>query len=260
MSASSPRPALQNPPAEAGARAAATPELNRIRAEFTRRDREIGNDFYGFHRPVTQYYFSRIMQTAIRGLVEAGAFPLDGLSVLDVGCGKGTWLLEFSQWGASASHLHGIDLDPQRVAKAREKLPAAELVCGNAAELPWPDSSFDVISQFTVFTSILDLPLKQNVAREMFRVLKPGGVILWYDFRVDNPRNRNVRGIRAAEISSLFHPCSVRLRSLTLAPPLARRITTYSWSAALLLEKLPFLRTHYLGIIRKPQNIIDPPA
>ena len=250
MSASSPRPALQNPAAGAGA--VATPELDRIRAEFARRDREIGDEVYGLHRPVTQYYFSRIMQTGIRGLAEAGTFPLDGLSVLDVGCGKGTWLLEFSQWGAPASQLHGIDLDPQRLARAREKLPAAELVCGDAGKLPWPDANFDVISQFTVFTSILDLQLRQNVAREMARVLKPGGVILWYDFRVNNPRNRNVRGIGAAEIHALFPECSVRLRSLTLAPPLARRITPYSWSAARLLETLPFLRTHYLGIIRKP--------
>ena len=86
----------------------------------------------------------------------------------------------------------------------------------------------------------------------MWRVVKPGGVILWFDFRINNPRNKNVRGISSKEIYSLFPDCSIRrLRRVTLAPPLARRIVPVSWIAASCLEKIPFLRTHYLGIIRK---------
>jgi hypothetical protein len=73
----------------------------------------------------------------------------------------------------------------------------------------------------------------------------------WNDFRVDNPRNRNVAGIRASEIRALFPGCTVDLHSVTLAPPLARAIVPLSWAGALMLESLPFLRTHYLGIIRK---------
>jgi hypothetical protein len=74
---------------------------------------------------------------------------------------------------------------------------------------------------------------------------------LWFDFRVNNPRNKNVRGISSSEIHSLFPDGSIRLRRVTLAPPLARRIVPISWIAASLLEKIPVLRTHYLGIIRK---------
>jgi hypothetical protein len=88
----------------------------------------------------------------------------------------------------------------------------------------------------------------------MVRVLKPGGVVLWYDFRFNNPRNLEVRGIEAAEIRSLFPECSVDLKKVTLAPPLARRVVPISWTSAELLEKLPFLRTHYLGVIRKSAN------
>jgi hypothetical protein len=85
----------------------------------------------------------------------------------------------------------------------------------------------------------------------MLRVVKPDGLILWFDFRVNNPRNRNVRAIDPAEIHSLFPNCDIRLRSVTLAPPLARAVVPISWIAAGLLEKVPFLRTHYLGIIHK---------
>jgi hypothetical protein len=38
---------------------------------------------------------------------------------------------------------------------------------------------------------------------------------------------------------------------VTLAPPIARRLVPLSWMAAMALEKLSMLNTHYLGIIRK---------
>ena len=66
--------------------------------------------------------------------------------------------------------------------------------------------------------------MKQAIAREMLRVLKPQGSILWYDFFMDNPRNSNVRGIGRRELASLFPDCRIWLRRVTLAPPLARRI------------------------------------
>src|SRR5262249_55866924 len=150
------------------------------------------------------------------------------------------------------SRLFGIDLDESRIETARGRLPGAHLTCGDAQRLPWPESFFDLVSQFTLFTSVLAPSVKQSIAAEMIRVLKPGGVILWYDFRHNNPRNRNVRGIEAAEIRDLFPGCTVKLRRVTLAAPLARLIVPFSRKLALLLERVPFLRTHYLGIIQKP--------
>jgi hypothetical protein len=85
----------------------------------------------------------------------------------------------------------------------------------------------------------------------MVRIVKSDGLILWYDFRYDSPRNPNVRGIEKAEIRSLFPDCGIELHRVTLAPPLARGVVPISWIAALALEKIPLLRTHYLGVIRK---------
>jgi len=53
------------------------------------------------------------------------------------------------------------------------------------------------------------------------------------------------------EIQSLFPGCDVRLKRITLAPPLTRRVAPYSWLVCYLLSKVPFLCTHYLGVIRK---------
>ncbi|HEX9633238.1 MAG TPA: hypothetical protein VGA02_12320 [Gemmatimonadales bacterium] len=43
----------------------------------------------------------------------------------------------------------------------------------------------------------------------------------------------------------------VHLQRITLAPPLVRTVARRSWLAAYLLARIPFLRTHYLGVIRK---------
>jgi len=54
--------------------------------------------------------------------------------------------------------------------------------------LPYAAHSFDLTMQFTVFSSVLDDEVKANVAREMLRVTRPVGMLLWYDFWL-NPSN-----------------------------------------------------------------------
>jgi len=150
--------------------------------------------------------------------------------------------------------IAGIDLSEERISLAAKRLPEADIQAGDAQALPWRSASFDIVTQFTVFTSILDDSVRMRIALEMLRVLNPGGVILWYDFRFNNPRNPNVRGIRRQEIRQLFKGCDIDFRSLTLLPPLARAVVSRSWLAAELLETLPILRSHYLALIRKRRN------
>jgi SAM-dependent methyltransferase len=226
-----------------------TCEIERIRVEYARRQREIPQGFYSWERVSNCFAHTQLVRDCIAELTRAEMFPLAFRSVADIGCGSGTWLLEFAQW--EATDLHGVDLDESRIARAQMRLPSADLHAGDARRLPWPDNSLDVVSQFTLFTSILSGVVKTQVAREMWRILKPGGLILWFDFRVDNPRNTSVRGISSSEIHSLFPDGDIRLRSVTLAPPIARRVVPMSWIAAACLEKIPFLRTHYLAVIRK---------
>jgi len=238
-------PTIPSAPVDAEAR-----EILRIRAEYERRRKEIPADFYSLGRPTNLFFDTQLVRGCIASLKHEGMFPLEGLSVADVGCGAGRWLLEFAQW--EATDLHGIELDEARLERARARLSStADLRVGDARFLPWAPNSFDLVSQFTLFSSILSPSVKQQVAAEMLRVLKPGGLILWFDLRIDNPRNTNVRGIPAGEIRSLFPNCPVRLRRVTLAPPIARLVVPISWLAAEILERIPFLRTHYLAVIRK---------
>ena len=76
-----------------------------------------------------------------------------------------------------------------KAARARLRHPRLRFEAGNAEALALPDGAFDLACCFTVFTSIHDAGMASRVAAELDRVLAPGGAVVWYDFRVDNPAN-----------------------------------------------------------------------
>jgi SAM-dependent methyltransferase len=237
-------------------------EIERIREEYRARDRAIPADFYAWHRAEIQYWQAGAARACAGLLRKSGAFPIAQASIADIGCGNGNWLLEFLQWGAVAANLHGIDLLPDRIDYARERLPGVDLRCGDARTLPWPGRSFDLVTQFTVFSSIPDNRVRTAVASEMLRVLRPEGRILWYDCRYSNPsrvsvvgsnRCAAVRGLNRNDIRKLFPSCSIQFAATTLVPPLARVVARRSWALAAALEALRFTCTHLAAVIT-PKN------
>jgi ubiquinone/menaquinone biosynthesis C-methylase UbiE len=225
--------------------------VERIRAEYQRRQREVPPDFYALYQPSNLYIHHGQVRALLWALRTANLLPLKDCRILEVGCGRGNWLSVFEDFEAQRGHLAGIDLDAARVACCLQRFAGADVRVGDASKLPWGDGQFDIVFQSTVFTSILDIGMKRAVAREMLRVLKPQGAILWYDFHVNNPRNPHVRGVGRREIQSLFPGCRMALRRVTLAPPLARRLVPISWTLSTLVEALRILNTHYFGVLRR---------
>jgi SAM-dependent methyltransferase len=179
--------------------------------------------------------------------------PLSGLSLLEVGCGAGDNLLELIALGFDPARLIANELLPDRAAAARTRLPAAvQHHEGDALALPLPEASLDLVLQSTVFSSLLDAGFRLRLATQLWRWLKPGGAVIWYDFAVDNPRNAEVTGMPPAEIRRLFPAATIDARRVTLAPPLARRAAALHPRLPALLNTLPLLRTHRLAWIAKP--------
>ena len=238
----------------------ATSEVERILAEYARREATLPRDFYSLRRPANLFADQQRTRALLHLLDRERLFPLTAKKILDVGCGDGEQLLRLENWGAQAANLAGIDLIESRMARAAARFGdadrpgAPDLHLGDASTLPWPNSTFDIVLQSTVFTSIMDIEMKQAIAREILRVLKPTGVFVWYDFLFDNPRNPHVRGIGAREIRRLFPDCGIRLNRITLAPPIARRLVPITWTGALVLERLSIFNTHYLATIRKREG------
>jgi ubiquinone/menaquinone biosynthesis C-methylase UbiE len=228
-------------------------EEDRIRSAYARRSK--GDRYSWFneaHLHLVQDRERRVLATLKREQFSA----LESKQILEVGCGQGQWIRELVKWGARPDQITGVDLLPDRLEEARKRCPqGVRLVRGNALDLVFPSDTFDVVVQSTVFTSMLDHEIRGRAAAEMLRVVKPDGLILWYDFFVDNPWNPDVKGIRKREIESLFAGCRIRLRRCTLAPPLTRALAPYSMTACTLLSKMPWLCTHYLGTIRRKASL-----
>jgi SAM-dependent methyltransferase len=244
-------------------------ELERIRTAYQVRDNPAGaasaparaspwsGAGYRFH-------MQRLEWDLLETLRRTGA-PLAGARALEVGCGSGYYLQRLTEYGAA--HGAGIDLMEDRIAQARERYPRLELTAGDASELPWEDGSFDVVTQFTCLSSILDPSLRADIAAEMWRVTRPGGVVVSYDMRGSALPMRALGAyarrrapaapvtpttpIEFGELRRLWPGGELRARAVTLAPvlwPLAER---GRWLAAL-AATAPVLRTHLLATIRKP--------
>ena len=95
---------------------------------------------------------------------------LEGVRILDVGCGVGTYVRRFR---AFSDDVHGIEVEPDRVTEASAELPNIVLAVGEA--LPYPDDHFDLVFSNEVIEHVDD---DRATAAEMVRVTKPGGAIV----------------------------------------------------------------------------------
>jgi SAM-dependent methyltransferase len=209
---------------------------------------------YAPWQPGEMFMRSERKRVAAQLLHEAGVFPHPGEPCLEIGYGTLGWLGDLISWGVREADLNGIELDAGRAERARAALPHAELLVGDARHLPWDSRVFRLVIASTVFTSILDPTTRQKVSEEIERVLAPGGALLWYDFAVPSPRNGRVKRINRRQLRSLFPTLVGRIRSITLAPPLARILAAHCWPLAAALESIPFLRTHLIAVLVKPRQ------
>jgi len=95
--------------------------------------------------------------------------PAPGASLLDVACGSGTFLRVAAERGLDPT---GIDISPAAIAIAAERVPGVDLRVGEAEQLPFPDSSFDVV---TCLGSLEHFESPERGAAEIARVLRPSG-------------------------------------------------------------------------------------
>jgi SAM-dependent methyltransferase len=216
--------------------------------------RRAPSDRYSILNPDVWQAVQERQRAMLRLFTRLRWFDLSERRVLEVGCGSGGNLLELLRLGFAPRNLVGIELLPERFAQAMQTLPSAvTLMQGDASLVKLPDESEDIVLQSTVFSSLLDAPFQWRLAQTMWRWVRPGGGVLWYDFIVDNPRNPDVRGVPVARIRELFPHGRVQHQRVTLAPPLARRLCALHPGLYPVFNVLPLLRTHVLAWIEKPQ-------
>lgn len=148
--------------------------MDKLQEDFVIKQYQSGIDSYAaFTREVglwasEQYVFTKYMKTSDR--------------ILDVGCGTGR--TTFALYDIGFKDIIGLDLTPEMIAAAeeikQERQSPIEFMVGNAKELPFETSQFDVvIFSFNGFMSIPNSKERFKALQEINRVLKAGGTFLF---------------------------------------------------------------------------------
>lgn len=103
-----------------------------------------------------------------------------GFRVLELGPGPG---LTTDLLRSSVRHLTALELDPLLAASLRSRLAGSnvEVVNGDATAMPFPDQQFSAGVCLTMLHHVPSPELQNQALREMWRVLKPGGVFVGSD-------------------------------------------------------------------------------
>ncbi|MGF1514569.1 MAG: class I SAM-dependent methyltransferase [Elainellaceae cyanobacterium] len=126
---------------------------------------------------------------AVGGISRFHQLPLQGLAlgqdaeVLDLCCGSGQATGYLTQ---RYDHVTGLDASPKSIGRARRNVPEADYVQAWAESLPFEDQRFDLVHTSVALHEMTAEQLDQ-IFREVYRVLKPGGVFAFVDLH--QPKN-----------------------------------------------------------------------
>ena len=98
--------------------------------------------------------------------------------ILDLCCGSGQvtrFLVNFSE------NVTGLDASPLSIQRAQKNVPNATYIKAFAENMPFADSLFDVVHTSAALHEMQSEQL-QKIIKEVYRVLKPGGVFTLVDF------------------------------------------------------------------------------
>ena len=223
-----------------------------IKDAYARRDATKGDRYAWYQPDVINQEVAR--QAVLRRLLyRAFGNDVSSLDVLDVGCGTGSLLRGLIELGVSPSSCTGIDLLPDRIEAAIERShPAMQWHVGGLAALN-VDKTFDLVTAWTVLSSVVDADARRSLIDDMWDRVRPGGWLQIFDFRFNNPRNPDVRRVRACDLGELDPAPTERLRrSLITSPPLARRLcSVHPRLDSLLSAVVPAVRSHQFHMLRR---------
>ena len=227
-------------------------ELELIKKRYEKRNQA---RTYNKYDPLLPYIYmsrqekERVFHSLFR---KARITSLSDKTILEIGCGRGDKIFDLIQMGFDPKNIAGNELMSDNLTLARERLPAViRLYNGDARGVPIGEESIDFVYQSMVFSSILDDDFQNQLAQSMWRWVKPGGGVLWYDFTYSNPNNNDVRGVSISRVKELFPDGKITAKRVTLAPPISRRVTRIHPSLYTLFNLLSFLRTHVVCYIHK---------
>jgi len=230
-------------------------EADRIEEVYRKRDATPYTHFNPGQLCLIQQQERAMLRALRAGGIDANSIGL--ARIFEVGCGTGDMLRSFVRWGAGPANCAGADIRAGAIKRGRAVSPNISLFQADCVDTAEPDGAYDLVVQNIVFSSVLEKDIRAALAREMIRIARPGGLILWCDLRVGKPRNPDVVPTRKDELIRLFAGCELEAcRPVLLAPPIARKLAPVSTVLCDVLAALPFLCGHYIATFRKPDRTV----
>lgn len=131
-------------------------------------------------------FFARRKVEILEEIVRPGLGSLQGLSLLDVGCGTGT---TDQVLAPRVRKLHGVDVSEEMLIKAQLSVPDAEFSWYDGEKLPFEDGAFDVVVAICVLHHVA-LSERSKIVSEMVRVSGSEGVVAVFEHNPYNPLTR----------------------------------------------------------------------
>lgn len=123
-------------------------------------------------------------------------------AILDVGCGYGRTCSQL--FDAGYRNLIGVDISFKMIERGKTERPDLDLRFWSSDTLPFSDDSFDAVCLIAVLTCIPSNSGQQRLAKEIRRVLKPGGVLFVSDFPIQKDERNQARYQQFARKFGMF--------------------------------------------------------
>lgn len=188
---------------------------------------------------------ARSFRLRARTRVCAHSAAVRGNRILDVGCSFG-WFERFALENGAAAAT-GVDVDDQALAVARRLVPQAAFLRAAAAELPYADASFEVVTLFDVLEHV-PRRTEADVLAEARRVLVRGGQLAlttphrhWLPMVADPAWYLGHRHYRLRDVVALAEQAGfVVTRTVGGIYDTLDRLAYYCWRHVLHREQHPF--------------------
>jgi len=136
---------------------------------------------WGYTNPIAGAYWHLRDDIILASAHQCVAEGRHDWRILEIGVGHAHELAKFAQLGTPQTNLIGVDLVFHRLGKARTVYPSIQLSQQDAQRLAFKDNTFNLVCQFTCLMHAPCRESQRAICREMVRVLKPGGLIIWWD-------------------------------------------------------------------------------
>jgi 2-polyprenyl-3-methyl-5-hydroxy-6-metoxy-1,4-benzoquinol methylase len=190
---------------------------------------------------------------------------------LDVGCGQGTYVARMRALGLDVA---GIDASPGQVHLAVRNVGQEDVVrVGSALEIPAGNAAFDFVYVINVLHHLGSLEEQRRAFQELFRVLKPGGLLFVHEINTRNILFRFYMGyvfpslncidegverwLRADRLAQYTEAPLVDVRYFTFLPDFVpQALVRFLGPIERLLERsrLRVYSAHYMAVLEKPRQ------